>query len=232
MFIHRILLAALIHLTCYATLNAQAQKPQKISVRTMALGTAEMPKLYFRTKGEEKLTPVHWSKRQPSRTVDALYEGSLPLYRLEKGEDGKSIPVVARRVKLPQGAREILLFGWQSKDKLKLVAIGDNFLSAKHSDWMLINLSSKSIDFLVGRESKPIRVDSGQTKPYQIKVDQDKGAAVYGKANIRGQEQIFYSTFLPIRSQRRTILIFSDNGDKIRTTPVADLFSRRPPPPE
>ncbi|MFT5905025.1 MAG: hypothetical protein ACI9E1_000615 [Cryomorphaceae bacterium] len=222
---HRILFSLLAYLTCYTSLYAE---PQEISVRSMMLGKKEMPELYFKTKSEEKLTPVNWSKRQPSKMVDALYEGTLPLFRMEVNEDGENIPVVAHRVKVPSGAKEILLFGWKHKDKINLLALGDNFLSAKHSDWFLINLSSKSIDFIVGRESKPIKVNSRQAIPYTIKVDEDKGAAILGKANIRNKDRIFYSSYIPVRSGRRTIIIFSDDGDKIRTTPVADLFSRRP----
>ncbi len=232
MSIHRIFLTALIYLTCYASLNAQAPEPKKISVRTMVLDRSDMPELYFMTKGEEKLTPVNWSKRQPSRTVDALYIDTLPLYRLEINEDGESIPVVAHQVKIPPGAKEILLFGWQGKDKLNLVAIGDNFLSAKYSDWTLINLSSKKIDFVIGRESKPIRVESRRATPYQVNIDEQKAAVVLGKANIRGVDKIFYSSYISVRSHRRSIMIFSDNGDKIRTTLVVDHFSRRPKAPK
>ena len=232
MSIHQIILAALIHFTCCLTLNAEPLRPspdaKKISVRTMVLGSVKMPELYFMTMGEETMIPVHWSKRQPSKAVEAIYESTLPLFRLEVDEEGKNIPVVAHQVKIPQGAKEILLFGWKHKDKINLLALGDNFLSAKYSDWFLINLSSKSIDFIVGRESKPIKVNSKQAKSYTIKVDEDKGAAILGKANIRDKDRIFYSSYIPVRSERRTIIIFSDDGDKIRTTPVADLFSRRP----
>jgi hypothetical protein len=231
---HRILPALLASLLCLLScmpLFAQQKQPT-LSVRTMALNPGELPELFFRTKGKVKLTPVHWSTRQPSRVVLALYEGTLPLFRIELDEDGKDIPVVAHRVKVPAGAKEILLFAWLDKDKkkLKFHAIGDDFLKAKFNDWLLINLSSKSVDFIVGRASKPIRLNKGQSKTYQITAEENKGAAVMGKANIRGKCRIFYSTYLPVRSQRRTLVIFTDAGDKIRTTLIADLFNRRPKP--
>ncbi|MFK7852290.1 MAG: hypothetical protein AB8D78_15040 [Akkermansiaceae bacterium] len=218
-----------VYLVCCSPLQAA---PQQISVRTMALGSGEMPELYFETKGETKLTPAVWSKRQPSRMVSTIYEDTLSLFRLEVDEDGQEIPVIAHQVKVPEGANEILLFGWLNKSDVNFQAITDDFLKAAFDDWLLINLSSKRIDFLVGRDSKPIRLNSKRISRYKITAKEDKGGAVYGRANIRGEERIFYSTFLPISANRRTIMLFTDDGDKIRTTPVIDHFNRRKKPPE
>ncbi len=135
----------------------------------------------------------------------ALYEGTLPLFRIELDEEGKEIPIVAHRVKIPVGAKEILLFAWSNTGDLNFYAIVDNFLTAAFNDWLLINLSSKSIDFKVGRASTPVRLIKGQSKIYRIAVAKNKGATVLGKANIRGKDRIFYSTYLPVKSKRRTL---------------------------
>lgn len=204
-----------------------ALRAQQVSVRSMGLAAGEMPELFFKTEGEAKLTPVEWSTRQPSRAVIALHDGSLPLFRNETDEKGETKTVLSERVKLPADAKEIILFGWLDKDKLRLHAIPDNFLKAKHNDWLLINLSAKDIDFIVGKDSKPIRLASTQSRFYHIEVAENTGASVIGRAQIRGELKYFYSTYLPVKSGDRTIMLFSDDGDKIRTKPIYDKFNRR-----
>lgn len=201
---------------------------QKISVRTMALSGIESDPLFFATQGDEKWVPVDWSRRQPSMpAVTFAQEGVLPLFRMEMDPEGKSAYKVAHPVKIPAGAKEILLFAWMVEGKLQLQPVDDDFLGKQHNRWLLINFSGKEIAFRVGDESKPILLKSKASKLYTINVDENKPASILGQARIRGTEpKLFYSSYFPVKAGRRTIVIFTDEGDKIRTKLVADLFPR------
>lgn len=203
---------------------------QKISVRTMAMNPAKMPELFFKTEGDEPLTEVPWPARQPSASIVALRDGSLPLYRSESNEDGKETISVAQRVKVPAGASEILLLGWADGDKVRFRAIKDDFLGADFNDWLLINFSSKVIAFKVGEKSRPIKVESGGSELYRISVPKNKGATAVGQASIRGKIRTFYSTFLPVKDGQRSMMLFTDDGEKIRAKRIVDELAPKENP--
>lgn len=197
---------------------------QKISVRTMALTSADMPELYLKTEGDEPLTPVAWPSRQPSKPIVALRDGALPLYRCETDDKGKASLKVAHRVKVPADAGEILLLGWSDGDEIRLHALKDDFMGADFNDWLLINFSSKVIAFRIGEGSLPIKLQSGDSRIYRIAVPRNKGATALGQAMIRGEARTFYSTFVPVKDGQRTIMLFADDGEKIRTKRIIDRF--------
>ena len=66
---HSLLFLAIAYVASCSPLFAEDQK--QIAVRVMAVGSSEMPELYLVTKSEEGMSRVHWSKRQPSKTVHA-----------------------------------------------------------------------------------------------------------------------------------------------------------------
>ena len=100
-------------------------------------------------------------------------------------------------------------------------------LGKRHDLWLLINFSSKDIAFRVGDESKPAHVASKQSRLYAIHVAENKPATILGQARIRGSEpRLFYSSYFPVKKGRRTIVLLTDDGDKIRTKLIADLFLR------
>ena len=208
-----------------AALGAGAAHGQKISVRTLAMTSKEMPEFYFRTDDkEEPLAVVEWPTRQPSERVVALRDGSLPLYTRELDDEGKESLSVAKTIKIPNGASQILLFGWSDGEKTRYHAIEDDILGAKFNDWMLINFSSKDIAFRVGDESLPVKINSGASKLYRIAVPKNKGATVVGQAPIKDEVKTFYSTYLPVKEGQRTLMIFADDGKKIRTKRIVDTL--------
>ncbi len=207
--------------------SAQALSAAKtVSVRTLLLSPAEMPELYFLTQEKEPYVRVKWSERQPSKPVAALCEESLPLYRMELDPSGKPIPIVAKQIKLPVGAKEVILLAWQEDDKISYHAIGDDYLGRHFNHWLLINFSRKEIAFRVGDDSDPVLVKTAESKIYKLKAAKDKGATVIGQARIKGEIKMFYSSYFPVKDGRRTIVLFTDDGEKIRTRLIADHFLR------
>lgn len=194
----------------------------------MALTEIETEPLFFAAEGDEKWVPVEWSRRQPSMpAVTFTQDGVLPLFSEESDPDAKAGYKVSHRIKVPSGANEILLFAWMAEGKLQLQPVDDDFLGKNHDRWLLINFSGKEIAFRVGDESKPVLLKSKASKLYTINVDENKPASILGQARIKGAEpKLFYSSYFPVKAGRRTIVIFTDDGDKIRTKLVADHFLR------
>lgn len=211
-------------LTFALCLAAAAQ--DKLIVRTMALSSIETPPLFLATSSDEKWQTATWPQRQPSRPVETfIQEGVLSLFIMNLNPESKNEYTVAHQIKIPSGSREILLFAWMASGKLQLQPVADDFLGRNHDRWLLINFSSKQIAFRVGDESTPVILKKKTSKLYKINVAEDKPASILGQARIRGDKpKLFYSSYFPVKKGRRTIVIFTDYGDKIRTKLIADLF--------
>lgn len=211
---------------CCVTSVLPAGAQQKVSVRMMALTEIETEPLFLAVEGDEKWIPVEWSRRQPSApAVTFTQDGVLPLFSEESDPDAKAGYKVSHRIKVPSGAKEILLFAWMADGKLQLQPVDDDFLGKNHKRWLLINFSGKEIAFRVGEKSKPILLKSKASTLYTINVEENQPASILGQARIRGTEpKLFYSSYFPVKEGRRTIVIFTDDGDKIRTKLIADHF--------
>lgn len=159
--------------------------------------------------------------------VTFTQDGVLPLFSEETDTDARSGYKISHQIKVPSGAREILLFAWMAEGKLQLRPIADDFLGKRHDRWLLINFSSKDIAFRVGDETKPAIIESKSSQLYTIRVGENEPATIKGLAKIRGDKpKLFYSSYFPVKKGRRTIVIFTDDREKIRTKLIADHFLR------
>ena len=194
---------------------------QTINVRTLALRTGEMPEVYLRNG--EKYEQLRFSAAQPSSTLRANRVNPLPLYQREKDAEGNDAYVVAYKLKIPKGAKGILLLGWKSGDQAKYIVIKDDFGKARFNDWLLINTSTKSIGFKVSEKGKPFIVKAGSSDIYSIKkVKQGKGTSVMAQAMFKGKKKIFFSTYWPVLPGKRTLILFIDDGRKILVKRISD----------
>lgn len=200
-----------------------------LAVRCLALRSGEASEVYLRgAKGHEKLD---FSATQPGAVVQALVANPLPLYRMGVDGEGKEEFVVAHKVKVPVGARGILLLGLTSGKETRYVAIEDDFGSARFSDWLLINTSARPVAFKVGGKAKPILVAPGKSVKYKIKAEEGKGAAVLAQAPFDGKSKTFFSTYWPVHPGKRTIVLFADDGEKIRVKRISDKLVKPTPVP-
>jgi len=194
---------------------------QTINVRTLALRAGEMPEVYLRN-GEE-YEKLRFSAVQPSATVSATRVNPLPLYKLEMDEEGKDVYVVTERIKIPTGARGILLMAWKSGDEARYLAIKDDFRKARFNDWLLINTSKRPIIFKVGEKAKPFIVKPGSSDTYPLKkVREGKGTEVTAHAKFKGKIKLFFSTYWPVFPGNRMVVLFIDDGRKIRVKRISD----------
>ena len=194
---------------------------QTINVRTLALRAGELTEVYLRVG--EKYEKLRFSAAQPSTTVPAIRANPLPLYKREKDAEGKEIYVIAHKLKIPRGAKGVLLLAWKSGDKVRYLAIKDDFSKARFNDWLLINTSKKSIGFKVGEKAKPIILKAGSSKTYSMKrVKQGKGTSVAAQTMYKGKMKLFFSTYWPVLPGKRTLILFIDDGRKIRVKRISD----------
>lgn len=195
---------------------------QTIAIRTLAMTDDDMPEVLVRS-GKSHL-PLIFSTIQPSEAVEAVSANPLPLYRSETDEKGNQVFVVSGRVKIPVGAKGILLLGWNSGGETSYVAIKDEFSSARYNDWLLINVSTRPVAFQVGEKSKPLLLKPGVSETHRISEEKGVGAAVFAQAPIDGKPKIFYSTYWPVYPDKRSVVLFVDDGRKIRVKRISDLL--------
>ncbi len=199
---------------------AQAQA-REIGVRGLALQRGEsMPERYVKVKGGHEF--VYFLSSQPVKLIKAIVETELFLYEKKLNDEGEEIYVIAERIKLPSGARGVLVLGWKGKEKFQYLAIKDHFSDAKYNDWLMINTTSKPLAIQVGKKKKPFILKEKRETVCKIDSPEEVGAAVLGRVNIEGEVKTFYSTYWPIRKGERSIVVFVEKGERIITRKISD----------
>lgn len=206
-----------------ALLAAGAAPGQTIGVRTLALRAGEMPEVFLR--GSKDHHPLKFSAVQPSPVVRAAAANPLPIYKSALDQEGKPAFTVVQQVKLPSGAKGVLLLGWSAGDTIRYVAMEDDFGSAGFNDWLLINTTARPIAFKVGEKAAPVQVAPGSSRTYKIATDKNKGAAVLAQAPFDGKAKTFYSTYWPVHAGKRAVVLFVEDGQKIRVKRISDALA-------
>lgn len=135
-------------------------------------------------------------------------DSSLPLYESVKSEKGEVSYKMVKEVKLPAGAKGILLLGWMDSEGPRYLAVDDDFISAKYDKWLLINTASKDVAFRIGEDNKPLMLKANSVQNYKLTAPADSGVAVVGQAKWDEKVKTFYSTYWPVRAGERGIVIF------------------------
>lgn len=204
-----------------------------MDVRVLALGIAKnVPERFLLT--EEGYQKMPFSNRQASEIIKAYRSESLPLFIKTIEPDAKSEYSISEQVKLPQNSKSILLLCWASQEgKLRYYPIEDSIMGAKYNDWLMINTTSKAVDFYIGKNKKPAVIKAKNIENYKVTVGKGKGVPVIGRAQFNGEMKTFYSTYWKIRENERSIIIFIEVGNKIKATKIGDrLFEPKDPAPQ
>lgn len=201
---------------------------ETIALRTLALRADEMPELFINT-GEQYL-PLRFSAVQPAERVRALAANPLPLYRSDHGAESKDGFVVAHSVKLPDRAAGVLLLGWKQGNDPRFVAIKDDFSKAAYNDWLLINASKLPVVFQAGEKATPLLLKPGVSTTHRISAAKGEGVAVTAQAPIKGKARTFFSTFWPVYADKRSVVVFVDDGAKILVKRISDPLHPSQPP--
>jgi hypothetical protein len=209
----------------YICALASVASAETLKIRTLALRAGQLPEVYVKVgKGHQKL---NFSAVQPTETVRARQASPLRLYKREKDADGKAAYIVGHKVKIPAGAKGVLLLGWSAGDKTHFLAIADDFGSAQFNDWLFINTSKRQIAFKCGNSKKPVMVAPLATVTHRMnKMKKGKGASVKAWAEFKGDSKLFYSTYWPVYPEKRLIVLFFDDGRKIHVKRISDKLAK------
>lgn len=206
-----------------ALILCSSASAQFLGVRSLALRSGDMPEVYLRGPKDHHL--LEFSAVQPGVLVRALKANPLPLYRKEVSDEGEVTFTVASRVKLPAGAKGVLLMGWSAGKEAHYVAIEDDFGSARFNDWLLINTGRRPVAFTVGEKNKPVLIAPGGAVTHRVGAERGKGTAVLAQAPFRGKTRTFFSTYWPVYPDKRAVVLFVDDGDKIRVKRITDKLA-------
>lgn len=205
-----------------------AQGQQSISLRTLQLGGGEMPEAWVRVAKQEGPVRVSWLTRQPTEPLQALHQGSLKLLSFVTNTEGKRVVSEVTTVALPAGAREILLLGALNGKQAKYIAIEDRFLGARFNDWIAINTSATPVALKVGKKSsKPIRIEPGKSIIFKPDIEENKGVEMVAMAPRDDELKTFLSTYWPAFPGQRTMIVFYQDGERMRARRIGDRFLRK-----
>lgn len=73
--------------------------------------------------------------------------------------------------------------------------------------------------------AKPVKIAPGASQRHKITAENNKGVAVLAK----GKAKTFFSTFWPVYPDKRAVILFIDDGTKIRVKRISDKLA--PPAP-
>lgn len=209
-------------------LLAGACAGQELSLRLLQLSGGAMPQAWVIEAEEKKPVELKWLSSQPTQPLRVIHDGSLKLFRLSTNEEGKPVIDNIEKIAFPAGAREILLLGQVKEGKAAYVAIEDRFLDAKFNDWMAINTSNRPVAVRCGpKSSKPVRVDAGKSLIFTPDIEENKGVEMVAMAPHEGELKTFHSTYWPAFPGQRTLIIFYDDGEKMRAKRIGDRFLKK-----
>lgn len=204
--------------------SAWAQEAMKISLRTLQLGGEEMPESWVRVVDEKEPVKLTWLTTQPTEPLQVIHDGTLKLFRYSKDAEGKVVMEVIKSITLPTSPKEVLLLGWNSNGESKYIAIEDQFLNAKFNDWLAINTSVNPVALLAGDSDKPVRIDPGKSLIFTPKIEEGKGVKVVAQTMREDELKTFLSSYWPAFAKQRTMIIFYDDGEKMRAKRIGDRF--------
>jgi hypothetical protein len=199
---------------------ARSEDAPLLAVRTLALRAERLPEVYV--KAGESYAPLSFSDVQPGEMVSVLRADPLPLFKRLNGPAGEEIFALAQKVAVPAGAKGILLLGWISGDEAKYAAIADHFGNASFNDWLMINISRMPVAFKVGESLEPLVIPPGSSREMRVNAQKGKGVPVVAQAAIGGRPKTFFSTYWPVHPDKRTLILFFDDGTKIRVKRISD----------
>lgn len=218
------------HFACFLFLGAlihpgASSRAESLVVRAFSIFSADNAQLSF-WDGEGFVT-LRSSHVQPSPAVEVAMANPLPVFiDPALGPEGE-MPEPAAWVDLPEDVRHVLLL--QLGNNNGFIAMEDNIHQADASDWLFMNFTPSPIAFQVGADNEPILIPPRARFAQRMEIDPSRGAPVMAAARVEGEVRTFYSTYWPVRADRRNLVLFVPAGeDRIQLRRIAE----RIPPPE
>ncbi len=194
--------------------------PATVFVRALRIGNDPPRVLHF--AGAKGMLPLRMSSVQPSPSVEVAYANPLPVFHNPPPADPQTPYRPDALAPLPNGARRVLLLGSGDAEQTTYRAIPDPIASGESRDWLLVNTTPSPIVLRIGQESDPVLIPADTQIVYRIPALEHTGAAVSAASNVQGEPQVFFSTYWPIQADKRCIVLFAGDGEKIRVRRITD----------
>lgn len=197
----------------------------KIDFRTLGLANSKMPELWAVEAG--KAVPLAFSSAQPSAPLKADKTNPLKIFMGPLDDKGKPMDTSPILVNLP-AASSILLLGWMEDEKPAFLAIEDAFATAKYDDWLVINHSNRPLTVQVGDTSPAFPLEANSHKTFKCTSPVSGGAAAtVSTKQDDGSLKKVYSSFLPIFTDQRGMIVVTQVGERVRVKYIADQITRK-----
>jgi hypothetical protein len=193
--------------------------PEFLQLRTLLIPRQE-PRVVF-VAGDGKWEALRISPLQPSPPQKVRNLNPLPVYNALP-TDGAEAPVPSASVPLPGGTTDILLLCVPNGTADRYVAVADDIRNAKASDWRLINASSSPIALRIGDADEPFILPANSQRSYNIRDALGQGASVTAAARIEGETRTFYSTYWPLHEDKRALVLFVQDGERIQVRLITE----------
>ncbi len=202
-----------------------------LGIRALAVGQAGIEKPRY-VKVGNSYQSLTFHQRQPGQLITTESSLSLPIYEKIKKEGEPPSYKISEKVTIPEGAKTVLILAFNRNGKCKFRAVEDKLLDASYNEWLLINTTSKPIDFQLGTDEKSLRIDKNDEKFCRVNVPPGGSATALGRAEWNGKMKTFYSTYWPIRAGERSIVIFVEIKPKIAVKRIGDALLKPKPKPK
>ncbi len=208
-----------------STVLALSAQEQTISIRAMCLGKGNFPEVFFRSK--DGLQALRFPNVQPSMPFRAVAQDPLPIFFKMPAEGDEMKPDALVPVENAKGG--ILLLGWQTGDEKQFVAIPDQLDKAKPDEWLLVNATAERIGVQLGKDTKPTFVEPGKSVSHRVDAPLGEGAAVTAAKVKDDKLKVIFSTYWTIFDDDRCIILFVQDGKRVRVRQIKDVTSRLAP---
>lgn len=225
--------SAFLCLSGFILAGSSSAQNATISLRCLQLGGDKMPEAWVRVAEAKEPQKVTWLNSQPTEPIRVVHDGQLKLLRHSQKPGGDEMVFeLLQAIKLPSPAKEVLLLGWEGDGVAKYVAIEDLFLTAKFNDWIAINTSPNPVAIRAGDKGKPVVVNPGKSVIFSPDIREGKGVKVLAQTQRDGELETFLSSYWPAFPGQRTMMIFYDDGEKMRAKRIGDRFLPKKEKPE
>ncbi len=198
---------------------------EKISVRTLAITPGEFPAVW--AMDGTVAVKLEFPSVQPSTFQEVTRAGDLPLYQGELDEKGKPKDTSPTLLKLPEGS-EILLLAWMQEGKVRFLPVRDAAASGKFNDWLVVNMTHKSVGIQIGEGVKPVVFPAVSCKTLRIDRPAGEATAVVMAGNDSGTWNKFYSTYWPVQADKRCLVLLVQVGENIEVRQIFEELDRKP----
>ena len=202
---------------------ADDEGPPEIQVRALMLGGGSARHIHL--PGEDGMVAVRVSNVQPSPPVKSLGFQPYPIFEeIPEEWTPEDPPQPAASILLPPNTAHVLLLVSHGGERANYAAIPDDLQNATNRDWRLINTTENAIAFQIGADTEPVILRPRSQVSHRLTTGDNRGTAVTAVARIEGTPSTFFSTYWPIQTNRRGLVVFSQDGEDILVHRISEAL--------